>query len=78
MAIAALTADSPAEHPATILTITLPKLPEPIPLNCNGTLSVSAIELVSGSPFPLMHDAAKRLGRGPGARGGHCYAGWCR
>ena len=60
MAIAALTADSAAEHPATILTITLPKLPEPIPLKCNGTLSVPAIELVSGPPFPLMHDAAKR------------------
>ena len=57
MVIAALTVDSPAEHPGTILTITLPKLPERIPLECNGTLSVPAIESVSGSPFPL---AAKR------------------
>jgi len=49
MVIAALTVDSPAEHPGTILTITLPKLPERIPLKCNGTVSAPAIELVSGS-----------------------------
>ena len=54
MVIAALTVDSPAEHPGTILTITLPKRPERNPLKCNGTLSVSAVELVSGSQFPLM------------------------
>jgi hypothetical protein len=47
LVIAALTVGSPAEYPGTILTITLPKLPERIPLKCNGTLSVSAIELVS-------------------------------
>lgn len=61
MVIAALTAGSPAEHPATILTITLPRLPQRIPLKCNRTLSVSAIELISGSPFPLMHDATEEV-----------------
>ena len=54
MVIEALTVDSPAEHPGTILTITLPKPPERIPLKCNGTISVSAIELVSGLQFPPM------------------------
>lgn len=64
MVIAALTADSPAEHPGTILTITLPRLPERTPLTCNGTLSVPAIELVSGSPFPSCREEV-RLRRTP-------------
>ena len=64
MVIAARTADSPAEHPGKILTITLPNQPEPIPLKCNDTRSVPAIELVSGSPFPSCREEV-RLRRTP-------------
>ncbi len=67
MVIAALTVASPAEHPGTILTITLPRLPERIALKCNGTLSVPAIEVVSGSQFPLAGGSAEGRPRHPAA-----------
>jgi hypothetical protein len=63
MVIAALAVDPLAEYPATVRTITAPELPARIPSKWHAKLSVSAIELISTSRFPLMPRFARGFDR---------------